>query len=42
MYRAQMADYGIEVEFGEPLTLEGAQLEDRLQKAWILKHGELP
>jgi hypothetical protein len=42
MYRAQMADYGIEVEFGEPLTIEGAQLEDRLQKAWIIKHGELP
>lgn len=42
MYRAQMADYGIEVVFGQPLTLKGAQLEDRLQKAWILEHGEIP
>lgn len=39
MYRAQMSDYGVRVEFGKRLPPEGEELEIRMGEEWARKHS---
>lgn len=37
IYEAQMADYGIEVEFGRALSREGTEIEMRIHAAGVAR-----